>query len=121
MRLNRLATIAKCCLRPETRGREGASFDISASDFSKRVPHLGPLRLEIARVVRVRFAPDRHLLDHLNSVAFEADDLLGIVREKTKLAPPEIEKNLRAEPVIAQIAGKPEPRVCLKRVEPFLL
>src|SRR4051812_24539220 len=108
--------IAKCCLRPDGRGRGGASFGIL-----KRVPHFGPLRLEVTRVMRVRLAPNRHLLDHLNSVALQANDFLGIIRQEPELADAEIEKDLRAESVIAEVAREPETRVCFDRIESLLL
>src|SRR4030095_11875504 len=69
----------------------------------------------------IGFATYRHLLHHLQAVAFESDHLLRVVSQKTELTHSEIEKDLRAYPVISQIAGIPEPRVCLDRVESFLL
>ena len=56
-----------------------------------------------------------------DSVTFQADDLLRIVRQETELAHAEIEQNLRAEAVIAQVAGEAELGVRLHRVEPFFL
>src|SRR2546423_15702198 len=82
----------------------------------KRVPHFRPLRFEVTRVMRVRLASNRDLLDHLNSVPFQADDFLGIVCQEPELANAEIEKDLRAESVIAQIAREAEARVCFHAV-----
>src|SRR3954470_10121447 len=71
--------------------------------------------------MRIRGAANRDLLDHLNAVAFEADDFLRIVGEETKFADAEIEQDLRAEPVIAQVAAEAELRVRLDGIETFLL
>src|SRR5256885_2755539 len=43
---------------------------------------LGFLGLEIFLVVRVRFAANRYLLDHFQTVAFQADHFLWIVRQE---------------------------------------
>src|ERR1700674_3356696 len=142
--LKRLATIANWRLALEERGRRGASFDISQSagrarlcradrlqsrgstearptKASKKMAHLGLLRLEVFRVMHVGFASDRDLLDHLNSVALETDHLLRIIGQEPELAHAEIEENLRAESVITQVGREPEPRIGLDRVETFLL
>ena len=55
------------------------------------MPHLQPLRLQILRVVRIRRSLDRDDLDDLQSVAFEADDLLRIIRQEAHLADAEID------------------------------
>src|SRR6267143_6815773 len=88
---------------------------------SQQVSQLRLFGLEIFRVVRIGFATDWHLLHHLQAVAFQPDDLLRVVSQKTEPTHSEIEKDLRAEAVVSQIAGIPEPRVCLDRVESFLL
>ena len=85
------------------------------------MPHFDPLGFEILGVVRICFTPDRHLLDHLDAVAFQADHFLRIVREETKLAHAEIEQDLRADAVIAQVAGETEFGVCFHGIEAFLL
>src|SRR6266498_2292679 len=87
----------------------------------QQVPQLRLFGLEIFRVVRIGFAAYWHLLHHLQAVALESDDLLRVVSQKAELTHSEIEKNLRAESVISQIAWIPEPRVCLDRVESCLL
>src|SRR5206468_9199878 len=69
----------------------------------------------------IGFAAYRHLLDHFQAVTFESDHLPRIVSQKTELTHSEIEKDLRAEPVISQIAGVPESGICFHRVEPFFL
>lgn len=46
----------------------------------KQVAHFDPFGFEVFRVVRIRFAPNRHLLDHLDTVALESDHFLRVVR-----------------------------------------
>src|SRR5205807_3612233 len=111
--LKRLATIAKCRLALRERGRRGASFDIRQcagrarlcradrlpsrgstesrpTKASKKMAHLGLLRLEVFCVMRVGFATNRYLLDHLDSVALKTDNLLRIVCQESELAHTEI-------------------------------
>ena len=78
-------------------------------------------RLEVFRIVRVGFAPNRHLLDHLESIPFQPNHLLRVVGQKAELAHAQIEKDLRAETVIAQIARVTELGVCFHGIESFLL
>ena len=85
------------------------------------MPQLRFFCLEIFCVVRIGFAADGHLLHHFQAVTFEPDDLLRIVGQKTELTHSEIEKDLRTESVISQIAGVPEPGICFDRVESLLL
>ena len=53
--------------------------------------HLRLLGFEIFGVVRICFAANRDLLNHLNTVTLETDHFLRIVGEETKLAHAEIE------------------------------
>src|ERR1043166_6412148 len=69
----------------------------------------------------IRFGSDRHLLDHFETVSLKADNFLRIVCQKPELPHTEIEKNLRAETVIAEVAWIPELRVRLHSIEPFTL
>src|SRR5215475_14933993 len=85
------------------------------------MPQLRLFGLEIFRIMRIGFATYRHLLNHLQAVAFESDDLFRVIGQKTELTHSEIEKDLRAEAVISQITRIPKPRVCFDRVESFLL
>ena len=71
--------------------------------------------------MRIGFAANRHLFHHLQAVTFESDNFLRIVGQKTELTDAEIEKDLGAETVIAQIAWVSKPGICLHRVETFLL
>ena len=72
-------------------------------------------------VVRIGFAANRHLFYHLKAITLKADNFLRVIRQKTELADTEVEEDLRAEAVIAQIAWVAEPGVRLYRIEPFLL
>src|SRR5947207_2448507 len=87
----------------------------------KQVTHFDPFGLEILCVMRVRGATDRYLLVHLNAVTLESDHLLWIIRYEAKLAHPEIVENLRADAIIAQVAGEAEFGVRFDRIETFLL
>src|SRR6476620_8699484 len=59
----------------------------------KQVTHFHPFGLEISGVVRIRFAPNRHLFDHLNAVALKSYHFLRIICEEANLATPEIVEN----------------------------
>src|SRR6476620_1239145 len=85
------------------------------------MPELRLFCLEIFFVVRIGFGPDRHLLDHFQTVTLQADNFFWIIGEEPELSHAQIEENLRAEPVIAQISCVSQFRVGLYRVEPFLL
>src|SRR5213595_2423168 len=101
-----------------------SSFLIRASSFAnalEQVPELRLFCLEIFFVVRIGFGPDRHLLDHFQTVALEPDNFLRVICEEPELSHAQIEKNLCAESVIAQIGCVSEFRVGLYGVEPFLL
>src|SRR6266536_5567491 len=87
----------------------------------QQMSHLRSFGLEIFGVVRIGFAANRHLFHHLEAVTFKSDNFFGVIGQKTKPADSEIEKNLRAETVIAQIAWVTKPGICLHRVQAFLL
>jgi len=71
--------------------------------------------------MRIGLAANRHLLHHLDAVAFESNHLLRIVRQETKLSHAEIKENLRSQSVVPQITGKTELGICLHRIETFFL
>src|SRR5437879_8942333 len=109
------------CIRFEMAMGERSTIARSASSASEQVPHLHFFGFEVPGVIRIGFAANRHLLDHLDAVTLETDNFLRVVGQKTELPNAEIEKNLRAESVIAQIARVTEPGICLHGVESFLL
>src|SRR6476469_3343717 len=101
-----------------------SSFVIQASSFTNALQQMPELRLfcfEIFFVVRIGFSPDRYLLDHFQPVALEADNLLRVICEEPELPHAQIEKNLGAEPVIAQVTRISELCVGFYGIESFLL
>src|SRR5450432_4575579 len=56
----------------------------------EQMSHFHALGLEILGVMRIRFAPNRYLLDHLHAVAFETDHFLRIIGQEAELAHPKI-------------------------------
>src|SRR6476620_11039253 len=93
----------------------------SFANALKQMPELRLFCLEIFLVVRIGFGADRHLLDHLQTVALQADNFLRVICEEPELSHAQIEKNLCAEAIVAQVSCVPEFRVGLYRVESFLL
>ena len=71
--------------------------------------------------MRIRFAADGHLLDHLNTIAFETHDLLRVIGEETKLTHAKIVQDLCADPLVAQVARETQFGIGLHGVESFLL
>ena len=85
------------------------------------MPHLRPLGAQVGLVVRVGLDADGHRLDDLEAVAGEADDLLRVVGQQADLPHAEIEEDLRAEAVLAQVGREAELEIGLHRVEALLL
>src|SRR4030095_13347471 len=101
-----------------------SSFVIRASSFANALEQMPELRLfclEIFFVVRIGFGPDRHLLDHFQTVTLETDNFLRIICKEPEPSHAQLEKNLCAESVIPQVSCVPEFRVGLYGVESFLL
>src|SRR5580704_3390068 len=76
---------------------------------------------EIFFVVGIGWRANWHLLDHFQSVTFQANDFLWVVGQKPELAHAEVEKDLRTKSVVAQIGWEPEFRVGLNGVEALFL
>src|SRR5438477_4455265 len=85
------------------------------------MPHLGSLRFEILRIMRIRLRANRDLLHHLQSIAFQAYDLFRIIGQETKLTYAKIEQDLCSKAVIAEIRRKPKSGVGFHGVQPFFL
>ena len=51
-----------------------------ANRKSQQVAHLHSLGLEILCIVRIGFAANRHLFDHLNAVTLKTNNFLRVVR-----------------------------------------
>src|SRR6185503_18179526 len=66
------------------------------------------LRAEVVAVVIARLVLDRDLVGHAQAVALEPDDLLRVVGEQPNRRQPEVDENLRADPVVAQVGRQPE-------------
>src|SRR6516225_902040 len=98
---------------------------LRASTFELRhlqqMPQLGSLCLEIFGIMRIGLSLDRYLLDHFEAVSLEADNFLRVICQESELSHAEVEKNLRTQAVIAQVAGISQFRVGLYSIETFLL
>src|SRR5215210_4808252 len=87
----------------------------------KLVAELVTFRGEIASVLRPRLDLDRHLLDDLEPEAFDAGDLLRVVRQDPDGAEAELGENLVADPVVAHVRREAELQIRIDRVEAVLL
>src|SRR5438093_10613980 len=92
-----------------------------AQSALKQVPELRSFCFEILFVMRIGFGPDRHLFDHFETVALEADNFLRVICKEPELPHAEVEKDLCTESVIAQVARIPESCVRFHRIESSLL
>src|SRR5262249_16717463 len=116
--LKRAATTAK---RPRARSPliltpTGARPAMSVGQRGEEVAHLLPLRHEVATIgLRGRHL-DGHPLDHLEPVALDADDLLGVVGEDAQPLRPEVHEDLRADAVVAEVGLEAEGLVGLHGV-----
>ena len=70
------------------------------------MPHLLLFRAQVLQVRRTRLNFNRHTLDHLQPIAFDADNLAWIIRDELDLVEPEIDENLCPYAVIPQISFK---------------
>jgi hypothetical protein len=61
------------------------------------------------------------LADDPHAIALKAFDFVGIVRQEPYLTDAEVAQNLRADPVVAKILFKTEPKVGLNRIEALIL
>ena len=85
------------------------------------VAELVPLGAQVRLVVRVGDVRDRDLVGDRQPVAGQAGDLLGVVGEDADARQPEVDENLGADAVVAQVGRQPELKVRLDRVEALLL
>ena len=69
----------------------------------------------------IRHGFDRNDFRDFQAIAFEADDFLRVVREETHLAHAEVEEDLRADAVVAQLGGEAEFFIGFDRIETLLL
>ena len=79
------------------------------------------LGAQVGLVVRVGHVLDRDLIGDRQAVAGQAGDLLGVVGEDADRGQPEVDEDLGADPVVAQVGGQAEPEVGVDGVEALLL
>ena len=87
----------------------------------ERVAHPVALGAQVRLVVRVGRVHDRHLLGDRQAVALEAADLLRVVGEDADARQPEVDEDLRADAVVAQVDRQPELEVRVDRVVALVL
>jgi hypothetical protein len=85
------------------------------------VTELLALRGEVPLVLRVGLDLDRHLLRHRETVALQAGQLLGVVRQDPDRRQAEVGQDLVADPPLSRIGRIAELEVRLDRVQPRLL
>src|SRR5689334_8697815 len=85
------------------------------------MPELVFLRPEIADIRGPGRHFDRNAFDHFESVAFNADDLSWIVREQADFSQAEIDEDLRAGAIVAQIRLEPETEIGLHGIDALVL
>ena len=87
----------------------------------ERVAEPVALGAEVGLVVRVRHVLDRDLIGHGQPVTGQPGDLLRVVREDPDAREPEVDEDLRADPVVAQVSREAELEVGVDGVEALLL
>src|SRR5215471_16057198 len=82
---------------------------------------LVPLGAHIAGALTVLWLHDRHALVYAQAVALESDEFAGVVGDGADRMQPEIEQDLRADTVVAQIGLEAELLVRLDRIGALIL
>src|SRR5829696_6111923 len=77
--------------------------------------------LEIFRVVRVWPDANGNLFNDFQAITFETDNFFGIIGEKANGFEAEINENLCAETVFAEVHSIAQLEVCLNGIETVLL
>jgi hypothetical protein len=85
------------------------------------VPELVALRAEVLPVRLGRRNLDRDALGDVQPVPLEADDLLRVVGQELEVLDAEVDEDLRADPVVAQVGVEAERDVGLDRVLALIL
>src|SRR5882672_195270 len=99
----------------------GARSAISVWQRRQQVPELVALGAEVFPVGLGRRNLDWHALGDVQTVALEADDLLRVVGQELQVLDPEVDQDLGADAVIAQVGVKAERGVGLDRVLAHIL
>src|SRR3989441_2484558 len=108
--LNRAATIANLRGRPGRRTRRtlGARPAISVREGREEMPELVALRAQVFQIRVGRRDLDRHALGDVQAVALQPDDLLRVVGEEREVLHAQVDENLGADPVVAQVGLEAE-------------
>src|SRR2546426_455245 len=108
--LNRAATIANLRERPGRRTRRtlGARPAISVREGREEMPELVALRAQVFQIRVGRRDLDRHALGDVQAVALQPDDLLRVVGEEPEVLHAQVDENLGADPVVAQVGLEAE-------------
>ena len=87
----------------------------------QRVAHAVALGAQVGLVVRVGGVLDRHLRRDRQPVALQPADLLRVVGEDADARQPEVDQDLRADAVVAQVDRQAELEVGVDRVQALVL
>src|ERR1700704_1256496 len=87
----------------------------------EQVSELGSLGFEVAGVLVVRDRNDRHALIDGQTVTFQANQLARIVGDRPDRSQPEIEQDLGANSIIAEIWLEAKPLIGLDSVDALIL
>src|SRR5438128_6910807 len=108
--LNRAATIANLRGRPGRRTRRtlGARPAISVREGREEMPDVSSLRAQVFQIRVGRRDLNRHALGDVQAVALQPDDLLRVVGEEPEVLHAQVDENLGADPVVAQVGLEAE-------------
>src|SRR5947209_10032274 len=106
---------------PAARRNFGARPAISVWQRRQEVPELVALGAEVLPVRLGRGNLDRDTLGDVQPVAFQADDLLGVVGQELQVLDPQVDQDLSPDAVIAEIGVESERDVGLDRVLALIL
>ncbi len=72
----------------------------------EEVAQLRALRLQVFGVVEVGWGDDGHYLHHLQPVAFQSDDLPGVVGEQADFLQAQFRQDLSTNAIVPQVGRK---------------
>src|SRR5579862_7875008 len=79
------------------------------------------LGLQIATVLFVRRYLDRNSFDNPQTVAIEADDFLGIIRQEPNFPDTQIDQDLRPNAIVPEVGSEAQPAIGLDGIQAFPL
>src|SRR3954468_1814217 len=91
-----------------TAGQHRSDFPRTRPSACQQVSEFVALGLHIACVFLVSRLDDRHALVHAEAVAFKANHLARIVRDRSDGLETEVKQDLRADPVLAKVGLEAE-------------